>query len=164
MGALTLAGSILAVGGNLYSVIQFEAPLPSITYMMQLALSSNGDMSIVPGSLAPVSLAPYGGQLFMCAGSTTPWQSHLGGEESVGANGRDFAGTFATQLSSNITTAVGYNTLQLDQFAYVMRFFNVYPNNVSPSTVTQFFDPYMCVPRGLARVSVHLTAILCRPP
>jgi hypothetical protein len=75
--------SLLAVGGNLYSVIQFESPLPSVFYLMQLTTAANGALSITPGTLTPVSFAPYGGSLFMCAGTTSPWQSHLGGEESA---------------------------------------------------------------------------------
>jgi hypothetical protein len=133
------------VGGNVYSIVQFEAPLPSVTYMMQLSIAANGDMGIVPGSLTPIDFSAWGGQLFMCAGQTTPWQSHLAGEESWGVHARDYAGTFASQLSTGITSAVGFNTLSLDTFAMAMRYFGVYPAQMTAAAVTQYFDPYMCV-------------------
>jgi hypothetical protein len=149
---------MLAVGGNLYSVIQFESPAPSVMYMMQLSLSANGDMGIVPGSLTPINFAAYGGVLSLCAGQTSPWMSHLGGEESVGVNGRDFAGTFASQLSTTITSANGFNTVSLSTFAHAMRYFGVYPAALTSASVVQNFDPYMCVPRGL--VSCRRTTLL----
>jgi hypothetical protein len=136
----------MAVGGNVYSVMQFESPLPSVTYMMQLNVASNGALSVKPGSLTPISFAPYGGQLFMCAGSTTPWQSHLGGEESWGVDARDFAGTFSALLSTTVSSSVGYNTINMNNFAHPMRYFGVYPAQLTSASVVQYFDPYMCVP------------------
>ena len=65
--------SLLAVGGNLYSVMQFESPTPAQMYMVQLATSVNGDLSVKPGSLTYINMAAYGGMLSLCAGSTTPW-------------------------------------------------------------------------------------------
>ena len=135
--------SLLAVGGNLYSVIQFESPYPAVFYMMQLTTAANGALSITPGTLTPVSFAPYGGSLFMCAGSTSPWQSHLGGEESTGVNARDFAGTFNALLTTGITSAVGYNTVSLDTFSHSMRYFGIYPNALTAANVVANFDPYM---------------------
>ena len=111
----------------------------------QLSMSSNGDIGIVPNSLTPINFAPYGGSLFMCAGSTTPWQSHLGGEESNGVNARDFAGAFSAQLTTTVTASVGFNTINRNTFAHAMRYWGIYPNNMTDAAIVQYFDPYMCV-------------------
>ena len=129
--------SLLAVGGNLYSVIQFESPNPAVMYMMGIAMSNNGDLSVLPGSLTAINWAPYGGLLSPCAGSTTPWQSHLGSEESTGViDARDFAGYF-------YGTVPNYKSVSLTSFAGFMRYFGVYPAQLTNAAVIANYDPYM---------------------
>ena len=80
---------MLAVGGNLYSVVQFEQPSPAAIYMMQLGVSStSGDLTVIPGSVAPVNTSQFQGLWFPCAGVTSPWQarsSQLPAASSPGA-------------------------------------------------------------------------------
>lgn len=134
---------MLAVNGVLYSVVQFEAPLPSTAYMHQLSMSASGDLTVTPGSLTPIDFSPYGGLANTCAGSTTPWQCHLGGEESIVVNSRDFAGTFFPG-QANIT---GFNTVSLTGLAPMMRHFGVYPATLTNAAVVNNLNPYMCVAR-----------------
>ena len=130
--------SLLAVGGNLYSVIQFESPSPAVMYMVGLTLSTSGDLSVKPGTLKPINWAPYGGLLSPCAGSTTPWQSHLGSEESTGIDARDFAAFF-------YQTVPYAKSLSLSTFASsgFMRYWGVYPSTLTNATVLANYDPYM---------------------
>jgi secreted PhoX family phosphatase len=133
--------SMLSVGGNLYSVIHFET-IPAAMYMMQLNMAANGELSVTPGSLTAIDWSASGGILNPCAGSTTPWQSHLGSEESVGLDGRDFAGTFL-----GVTSLSGYNTVSINSTStsgvpVIMRYFGVYPNTLTPAVVVQNLQPY----------------------
>jgi hypothetical protein len=151
--------SFLTVGGNLYSVVQFETPLPAAVYMMQINVASNGDLSVQPGSLTAIDFSASGGLVSPCAGSVTPWMTHLGSEELWGlgnaADGRDFAGNFL-----GVTTLNGFNTISITNTASTntlanclnqfypcflqgfMRYFGVYPNTLTTATVQQYLQPY----------------------
>jgi hypothetical protein len=129
--------SMLAVGGLLYSVVQFESANPAAMYGMQLSVSVSGDLGIVPGTLTPIDFSAYGGLVSPCAGSTTPWQSHLGSEESVGIDARDFAGTFFPGTVTN------YNTVSLSTASMFMRYFGIYPAQLTAANLIANFDPYM---------------------
>ncbi len=72
-------------------------------------------------------------------------------------NGRDFSGTFATALGSNLTSAVGFNTVSLNSAAMLMRYFGVYPAQLTAANVVANIDPYMC-----ARASVCLCRMRAR--
>lgn len=69
--------SFLEKDGKLYSVVQFEAPNPGTTYWMELSQdATTGLLSIVKA--APVDFSRLGGCWIPCAGSKTPWETHLG--------------------------------------------------------------------------------------
>ena len=70
-------------------------------------------------------------------------------------NARDFSGTFATALGSTLTSAVGFNTVTLNSAAMLMRYFGVYPAQVTAANVVASIDPYMCV---RARLVSHARA------
>ena len=148
--------SLLSVNGNLYSIVQFEAPQPAAMYLTQVVLGANGVLAPKPGTLVPVDFSAYGGLLNPCAGSTTPWQSHIGGEESILVNARDFEGTYygnTTSLGGSNTYAnMGYNILNANSAAlsytqtqlYTMsRYFGEYPATVTNTDVATYIDPYM---------------------
>lgn len=105
-------------------------------YMVGLTLSSSNDLAVTPGTLKPINWAPYGGLLSPCAGSTTPWQSHLGSEESTGIDARDFAAYF-------YQTVPYAKSLSLSSFTGFMRYFGVYPAQLTNATVLANYDPYM---------------------
>ena len=67
-------------GDALYSVVQFESPRPGTMDVMKLEQDPATGM-LTPTSLAVVDWAPLGGLWIPCAGSVTPWQSHMGSEE-----------------------------------------------------------------------------------
>ena len=124
-------------------------------YMTQVQQGAGGVLSPVPNTLVPVDFSAFGGLLNPCAGSTTPWQTHLGSEESYLANARDFEATFygaSTPVGgANTYSTVGFNdlssnssSLAYNQFAMatMMRYFGKYPAAVSNSDITTNIDPY----------------------
>ena len=66
--------------GKLYMVTQFECSVGAY-YMNEVARDGDGMLRAVPGSLRYVSQKAYYGGWNHCAGSRTPWESHLGSEE-----------------------------------------------------------------------------------
>jgi secreted PhoX family phosphatase len=71
--------SLLPVGDKLFSVTHFESR-PGAMYLSELAEGDDGTLTIV--STEPIDFSPVGGLWVPCAGSVTPWGSHLGSEES----------------------------------------------------------------------------------
>lgn len=141
--------SLIVVGGNLFTITQFEAPVPSVMYLTQLVQDpTTGVLSAKPNTMVPINWSAYGGILATCAGSTTPWQSHLGSEESYMQDGRDWAGT----MFGTVTAAQGFNTIalglseSLNSFTSVtsqMRYFGIYPNQMTTANVIANINPYM---------------------
>lgn len=70
--------SILPVGKKLFSVTHFESR-PGAMYMSELKQDADGNMT--PISTRPVDFSSVGGLWVPCAGSVTPWNTHLGSEE-----------------------------------------------------------------------------------
>ncbi|MCC0030274.1 MAG: DUF839 domain-containing protein [Brucellaceae bacterium] len=70
--------SLLPVGGKLYSVTHFESR-PGAMYISELAQDAEGNLTAV--STKPVDFSAFGGLWVPCAGSVTPWTTHLGSEE-----------------------------------------------------------------------------------
>ncbi|GAB4821502.1 hypothetical protein N2152v2_008548 [Parachlorella kessleri] len=68
------------VGSNLYLLSHFESPQPAPIYLTQVTQDQNtGALKAV--STKPVNLTGVGGGWNLCAGSVTPWNSQIGGEE-----------------------------------------------------------------------------------
>lgn len=70
--------SLLPVGGRLFSVSHFEAR-PGAMYLTELKQDSRGNLHAL--STRPIDFSSVGGLWAPCAGSLTPWNSHLGSEE-----------------------------------------------------------------------------------
>ncbi len=70
--------SLLQIGTKLFSLMQAEE-LPAAVYLSELAQAADGKLSVV--STKPVDLSAVGGLWWPCAGSVTPWNTHLGSEE-----------------------------------------------------------------------------------
>ncbi|WP_172327916.1 PhoX family phosphatase [Mangrovicoccus sp. HB161399] len=70
--------SLIPKGGKLYSVTHFESR-PGAMYVSELAQDADGHLTAV--STKPVDFSAFGGLWVPCAGSVTPWETHLGGEE-----------------------------------------------------------------------------------
>jgi hypothetical protein len=70
--------SITKVDGRIFMITHFETGM--IVYLAELSQSSSGLLEIVRAE--PVNASNVGGILNPCAGSVTPWNTHLGSEES----------------------------------------------------------------------------------
>ncbi len=70
--------SLLPVGDKLFSVTHFESR-PGAMYLSELAQGEDGKLTIT--STKPIDFSPFGGIWVPCAGSVTPWATHLGSEE-----------------------------------------------------------------------------------
>lgn len=70
--------SLLPVGRKLFSLTQFES-LPAAMYLSDMAV--DGDGNLTPVSTRPLDFSAVGGLWKPCAGSVTPWNTHLGSEE-----------------------------------------------------------------------------------
>lgn len=73
--------SILQKNGKIYQVSQFECQVGAM-YMNELSQdAATGELTVVANSMKFVSQKDGFGGYVHCAGTTTPWESHLGSEE-----------------------------------------------------------------------------------
>ncbi len=70
--------SILPVGGKLYSITHFESR-PAAMYLSELSQATDGTLTAI--STHSIDFSALGGLWNPCAGSVTPWGTHLGSEE-----------------------------------------------------------------------------------
>ena len=70
--------SLLPVGDKLFSITHFEDN-PAGMFLSELTTDADGNMT--PVSTKPLSFAGVGGLWLPCAGSVSPWNTHLGSEE-----------------------------------------------------------------------------------
>ncbi len=70
--------SILMKDGKMYVVSHFETR-PASVYVTEVTQDADG--MLTPVSTAPVDFSADGGHWVPCAGSVTPWGTHLGSEE-----------------------------------------------------------------------------------
>lgn len=72
--------SIIEQDGSIHLISQFECVVGAI-YTAELKQSPTGELSPIPGTLQYIDQSIYKGGWIHCAGSVTPWNSHLGSEE-----------------------------------------------------------------------------------
>ena len=70
--------SLLPVGDKLFSITHFESR-PGAMYLSELKADADGKLTAV--STKPIDFTQIGGLWVPCAGSVTPWGTHLGSEE-----------------------------------------------------------------------------------
>jgi secreted PhoX family phosphatase len=70
--------SLLQLGGKLFSVSHFESR-PGAMYVTELGQDANGVLTAL--STKPVDFSAVDGLWVPCAGSVTPWMTHMGSEE-----------------------------------------------------------------------------------
>lgn len=70
--------SLLPVGGKLFSITHFEDN-PAGMYLSEMAQDAEGNM--LPVSTRALNFSGVGGLWLPCAGSVSPWGTHLGSEE-----------------------------------------------------------------------------------
>ncbi len=117
--------SILPVGKKLFSITHFESR-PAAMYISELNQDADGNMTAI--STRPVDFSAVGGLWVPCAGSVTPWNTHLGSEEySPDAN--------------SFENATSYG--QLDSYMLPMaRYFGVDASTAPLAAFKDAFNPY----------------------
>lgn len=89
--------SLLEVGNRLFELTHFETT-PAAVYLSELTQDGSGKLTAT--STRPVDLSGVDGMWTPCAGSVSPWNTHLGSEEYP-ADARKFeAATSTSALSS----------------------------------------------------------------
>jgi secreted PhoX family phosphatase len=71
--------SLLSIGGNLFMLTHIEE-IPGAIYLSELTQAPDTGLLRVT-RFRPIDLSEVAGGWNHCAGSTTPWQTHLGSEE-----------------------------------------------------------------------------------
>ncbi|WP_026381246.1 PhoX family protein [Afifella pfennigii] len=70
--------SLLTVGDKLFNITHFESR-PGAMYLSELKQDDAGNLT--PVSTEAIDFSSFGGLWVPCAGSFTPWETHLGSEE-----------------------------------------------------------------------------------
>lgn len=99
--------SLLPVGSKLFSVSQFE-DRPGAMFLLELNQDqTNGKLSVT--NLTQIDQSGFDGGWVHCAGSVTPWTTHLASEE--------YEPDAKTQPTSTEAAANGYSAPMLDYYA-----------------------------------------------
>ncbi len=111
--------SLLALHGRLFMLTQFETT-PGAIYLSTLSQDPD-DGALRALSTRPLDLSAVGGGWLHCAGSVTPWNSHLGSEEYE-PDARRFdpaSGTLPGTIHwGPMASYVGGDPRRLDPYAY----------------------------------------------
>ena len=119
--------SLLEVGGKLFSVTHFESGKPAAMYVTELTQDKTTGV-LTPVSTRPIDFSAVGGLWTPCAGSVTPWNTHLGSEEYE-PDARAFGeATTAAQVDSFFTPHA--------------RYFKVDPTVATLDELKAVLDPY----------------------
>lgn len=118
--------SLLAVGTSIYEVTHFETQ-PGAMYISQVSQNTAGALTIT--STKPIDFASVHGLWIPCAGSVTPWNTHLGSEEYP----QDARQTEHATTVAQVTGGSNTNFL---------RYFGVDPTTATVADAKAVFDPY----------------------
>ena len=117
--------SFLPIGDKIYSITHFESR-PAAMYLSTVDQDAEGNLTYT--DTKPIDFASVGGLWVPCAGSVTPWNTHLGSEEYP-ADARAHAE--ATSLD------------QIDDYNYAMvAYFGVDPATMSLDDYRRVYNPY----------------------
>lgn len=118
--------SILQVGGKLFEITQFETQ-PGGMYLSELSQDPAGKLSIA--STKPIDFSGVHGLWNPCAGSVTPWGTHLGSEEYP----QDARQTETAATVANVTGSFNTNLL---------RYWGLDPQTATVAQAKAVFKPY----------------------
>ena len=121
--------------------VHLESPNPSSVYALAMRQAADGTLTVTNSE--PVDFSSWGGTWILCAGSYSPWNTHLGGEEYE-PDARYFQE--AECLTSAECGDASLEVIDEDGFGSVvsmLRFFGIYANETTPmEQVKAVFDPY----------------------
>ncbi len=122
--------SLIQKGDRLFNITHFESR-PGAMYLTELEQdAATGQLS--PVATRSIDFAAFGGLWVPCAGSVTPWNTHLGSEEYP----PDARGVEAAQSPDEID----------DYFKPMLRYFGIadpFAADVTIEQIKQTFNPYL---------------------
>jgi uncharacterized protein len=118
--------SLLPVGGKVFSLTHFEN-LPATMYLSELATDAEGNLT--PVSTKPLDFSAFGGYWDPCAGSVTPWNTHLGSEEYP-------------QDAHKFETAASTDDLKDDEVLEMAAYFGLDPATMTIDEYRAAVNPY----------------------
>lgn len=164
--------SLLSIGEKLFSITHFESR-PAAMYLSEVAQDDAGNLTYT--STKPIDFSAVGGLWVPCAGSVTPWMTHLGSEEYP-ADAREhfeanalsdiddynyaMAAYFGVNPTETIQDASGAETLKmtLEEFRSVYNPYQYgYPVEV---TVTEDGTATPAKHYAMGRVAVELANVM----
>jgi len=152
--------SLIPVGDKLYSITHFESR-PGAMYISELSQDADGMLTAI--STKPVDFSAFGGLWVPCAGSVTPWATHLGSEEyPADARGIE-AATSLDEIDDYDFPMVRYEgldptTMTLDEFRAAYKPYRYgYPTEITigedgSATADKHFS--------MGRVAVELASVM----
>lgn len=117
--------SLIPVGDKLFSITHFESR-PGAMYVTELKQDADGKLTAV--STKPVEFKDVGGLWVPCAGSVTPWGTHLGSEEYP-------------PDAEAIEQAASLEEID-DYYKPMVRYFGVDPAKMDFTKFREVFNPY----------------------
>ncbi|WP_394850479.1 DUF839 domain-containing protein [Pendulispora brunnea] len=118
--------SILPVGDKLWEITHFET-VPAAMYLTELKQGTDGNLTAV--STKPVDFAGVDGLWTPCAGSVSPWGTHLGSEEYP-------------PDARPIETAATIADFKNDEIKEMLRYWKVDASTASADEARKVFHPY----------------------
>ncbi len=118
--------SLLEVGTSIYEITQFETQ-PGGMYISTLAQDAAGALSIT--STRPIDFSSVHGLWNPCAGSVTPWNTHLGSEEYPQDARQTETATTVAQVTGSSNTNI-------------LRYFALDPATATLAQARAVFKPY----------------------
>ena len=152
--------SLLPVGDKLFSITHFEEN-PAVMYLSELAQDADGILT--PLSTRPIDFSAVDGLWLPCAGSVTPWNSHLGSEEyPADARAHEAVGAVADIEEDSLPMARYFGldpaTMTIADFkAAVDPYRYGFPTEI---TVTEAGDTGVAKHYSMGRVSVELARVM----
>ncbi len=152
--------SLIPVGNKLFNITHFESR-PGAMYLSELKPDADGKLAIV--STKPIDFSAVGGLWVPCAGSVTPWGTHLGSEEYPPDARAVEEATGMDQIDDYYKPMIRYvgfdpDTVSIDDFKAGFKPFNYgYPTEI---TVKEDGSYAVAKHYAMGRVAVELGKVM----
>jgi len=128
--------SILRAGDKLFMVAHFESPNPASSYLIELEQDKDtGILSVV--GFEPIDWSEWGGLWVACAGSVTPWGTHLGSEEYP-PNAKEM---LVKDMEEWDMLRLNGDDITPRATEGMLRYFGIFPDEIKPKDLNNF-KPY----------------------
>lgn len=122
---------------KLWAVVHLE-DVPAAMQVIEIRQEPNG--ALTPLDVHYTDFSADGGVVATCAGSVSPWNTHLGGEEWGLPDARDFE---SWQTDADIMGTAATRGAASDTNRLAFRYWGFSPENISLAALKAVFHPYM---------------------